>query len=201
MGRWPCPDASGYTIQRVHVASYHSSLQHQRVNLNWRRFAAAAAFPGDLAILGRQNIRAIVVARTSDWPRMARALQSSPSLEPLEANGSKKVRVLTIGTRSVARSPGQQQLCVESDLDVHWHSAPASGVCAVRPGGVASPDHQFLKKKDVQSFFSILRLDLFSSQLEQELTSRRALTPIQQCPCHSDVSQLGSGAGQSGAQA
>ena len=27
------------------------------------------------------------------------------------------------------------------------------------------------------------------------------LTPIQQCPCHSDVSQLGSRAGQSGAQA
>ena len=43
------------------------------------------------------------------------------------------------------------------------------------------------------------RLDLFSSQ--QELRNITKLTPIQQCPCHSDVSQLGSGAGQSGAQA
>ena len=28
-------------------------------------------------------------------------------------------------------------------------------------------------------------------------TNMTKLTPIQQCPCHSDVSQLGSGAGQS----
>jgi hypothetical protein len=56
-------------------------------------------------------VQAIVVARTSDWPHVARALQSSPILEPLAAS----TKVPTIGTRSVAsqRLPAlQQQLWV-----------------------------------------------------------------------------------------
>ncbi len=48
-----------------------------------------------------------------------------------------------------------------------------------------------------QNFFQ----NKFGFIFKSTRTNITKLTPIQQCPCHSDVSQLGSGAGQSGAQA